>query len=46
MTDEVLRGRLLTFHAEPQGPEDSDAYSYIEDGALLVAEGRIGAAGT
>ncbi len=46
MTDRILRGRLLTFHAEPQGPEDSDAYSYIEDGALLLAEGRIGAAGT
>ena len=35
MTDRLLRGRLLTFHAEPQGPEDTDAYSYIEDGALL-----------
>ncbi|MDZ7711046.1 MAG: guanine deaminase [Roseovarius sp.] len=45
MTDRLLRGRLLTFHAEPQGPEDTDAYSYIEDGALWVAKGLIVASG-
>jgi guanine deaminase len=45
MTERLLRGRLLTFHAEPQGPEDSGAYSYIEDGALVIAGGTIRAAG-
>ncbi|MEP5177926.1 MAG: guanine deaminase, partial [Rhizobiaceae bacterium] len=37
----LLRGRILNFVSEPQGPEDTDAYSYIEDGALLVADGVI-----
>ncbi|MFB9150797.1 guanine deaminase [Roseovarius ramblicola] len=46
MTDKILRGRLLTFHAEPQGPEDSTAYSYIEDAGLLIERGLIRAAGT
>ncbi len=46
MTDKILRGRLLTFHAEPQGPEDTDACTYIEDGALWIAGGRIRARGT
>lgn len=45
MTDRLLRGRLLTFHAEPQGPDDTSAYSYIEDGALWVANGLIVASG-
>mgnify|MGYP005849687355 CR=1 FL=1 len=45
MTDRLLRGRLLTFHAEPQGPEDTSAYSYIEDGALWISEGLIVAVG-
>jgi len=46
MTDRLLRGRLLTFHAEPQGPDDTGAYSYIEDGALVIGGGVIRAAGT
>jgi guanine deaminase len=46
MTDKILRGRLLTFHAEPQGPDDTDACTYIEDGALWIAGGRIRARGT
>jgi len=46
MTDRILRGRLVTFHAEPHGPEDRDAYTYIEDGALVVGGGVIRAAGT
>lgn len=41
----LLRGRVLSFTAEPEGPEDNSAYSYIEDGALLVADGRIAAQG-
>lgn len=45
MSDTLLRGRLLTFHHEPAGPEDTDAYSYIEDGAVLIREGMIAASG-
>jgi len=41
----LLRGRLLSFTAEPEGPEDRDSYVYVEDGALLLADGRILAAG-
>ncbi|PVB63784.1 guanine deaminase [Labrenzia sp. 011] len=42
----ILRGRLLSFSAAPQGPEDVDAYWYEEDGALLVRDGRIAARGS
>ncbi len=45
MTKRLLRGRVLTFHHEPKGPEDTDAYSYIVDGALLISDGIIVAAG-
>lgn len=41
----LLRGRLLSFSAEPQGPEDVDAYTYESDGAVLVADGKILACG-
>ena len=30
----ILRGRVLTFLAEPQGREDHASYRYIEDGAV------------
>ena len=47
MTDKtLLRGRILSFHDEPQTPEDGDAYSYSEDGALIVEDGRILAMGS
>ena len=42
----LLRGRILSFTAEPQGPDDADAYRYIEDGALLIADGIIVASGS
>jgi len=45
MTETLLRGRLLTFHREPSGPDDHAAYSYIEDGAVLVRDGMISASG-
>lgn len=45
MTDTLLRGRVLTFHHEPAGPDDTDAYSYIEDGAVLIHDGLIVATG-
>lgn len=45
MTDTLLRGRVLTFHQEPAGPDDTDAFSYIEDGAVLIRDGMIAASG-
>ncbi|WP_170789247.1 guanine deaminase [Ruegeria lacuscaerulensis] len=41
MTQRLLRGRLLTFHREPQNGEDLSAYTYLEDGALLIENGII-----
>jgi guanine deaminase len=41
MTRTLLRGRVLDFLAEPQGPGDTAAYRYLEDGAILVADGLI-----
>ena len=46
MTAKILRGRLLTFLSRPAGREDTGSYRYEEDGALLIAEGRIAALGT
>lgn len=37
----ILRGRLLTFRHEPENAEDTAAFSYIEDGALVMAGGMI-----
>lgn len=42
----LLRGRILDFHASPQDEADTDAYTYIEDGAILIADGKIIATGT
>ncbi|GGB54805.1 guanine deaminase [Roseibium aquae] len=41
----LLRGRILSFHRAPQGPDDHTAYLYEEDGAVLIENGRIAAAG-
>ena len=41
MTGTVLRGRVLTFLAEPQGPDDAGSYRYWEDGAVFINEGKI-----
>ncbi len=41
MTKLLIRGRVLTFRDEPQSLDDSHAYRYIEDGAVLVENGRI-----
>ncbi|MHA6346299.1 guanine deaminase [Roseivivax sp. CAU 1761] len=43
--DLLIRGRVLTFHRAPEGAEDHAAYTYHEDGALLVRDGRIAACG-
>lgn len=45
MTRTLLRGRVLTFSREPRTPDDTDAFTYIEDGAILVDGGLIEAVG-
>ena len=45
MTTTLIRGRLLSFHRAPMSIDDSAAYSYESDGALLVAGGQIVASG-
>ena len=37
----AIRGRLLSFVSEPAGPGDRDSYRYIEDGIVVVRDGRI-----
>lgn len=39
----LIRGRTLSFHADPALTED--AFSYLEDGAIIVADGKIEAIG-
>lgn len=45
MTQNLLRGRLLTFHREPRSGDDSGAYTYLEDAGLLIGDGIIQASG-
>ena len=35
----LIRGRVLSFHADPT--ETEDAFTYIENGAVLIQQGRI-----
>lgn len=46
MPRKILRGRVLSFRAEPQTPDDTQSFDYIEDGALIVSDGLIEASGT
>jgi guanine deaminase len=46
MTEVLIRGRVLTFVAEPQGIDDTASYHYFEDGAVLVRDGKIVDTGT
>ena len=41
----AIRGRLLTFLRAPRGAGDAQSYRYIDDGIVLVKDGRIEAAG-
>lgn len=41
----AIRGRLLSFHAEPAGPGDAGSYRYLADGMLRIEDGRIAAIG-
>lgn len=45
MTTRILRGRLLSFVAEPQARDDHASYRYIEDGAVTIIDGIITAVG-
>jgi guanine deaminase len=45
MTRRLLRGRVLGFLREPEDAEDTGAWRYHEDGAVLTDGGRIEAAG-
>lgn len=46
MTARLLRGRILTFRNEPlDGEADVSAFSYFEDGGLLIRDGHVAAAG-
>ena len=37
----VIRGRVLSFVDAPEGIDDADSYRYIEDGAVVVGDGKI-----
>ena len=37
----ILRGRVLSFLEEPQGRDDHASYRYIEDGAVVIGDGKI-----
>jgi guanine deaminase len=41
MTKEIIRARLLSFEREPQTPDDTASFRYIEDGGLLIEGGVI-----
>ncbi len=41
----ILRGRTLSFYRRPEGLHDTASYNYREDGALLIDNGIIIAAG-
>lgn len=46
MSRKIIRARVLSFLREPQGPEDSDSFRYIPDGALVIEDGLIRAIGS
>lgn len=46
MNERLIRGRVLSFRDRPAGIEDRDAYLYLEDGAVHVADGKIRAVGS
>ncbi|MDA5094762.1 guanine deaminase [Aliiroseovarius sp. KMU-50] len=41
----LLRGRILDFNAAPRDENDTEAYNYLEDGAILISNGQIEATG-
>ena len=45
MSELLIRGRVLTFVDEPKSLDDTAAYRYFEDGAVLVRSGKVAASG-
>jgi len=41
MNTSIIRGRTLTFKNAPKSANDLNSYQYIEDGALLIKDGKI-----
>jgi len=41
----AIRGRVLTFLRAPSGAGDAQSYRYIEDGVVVVKDGRIDSVG-
>ncbi len=41
MSRTILRGRVLSFHREPQGIDDAESYLYLEDGAVGIEDGLV-----
>lgn len=37
----ILRGRVLSFVEEPRGRDDHASYRYIEDGTVVIGDGKI-----
>jgi guanine deaminase len=37
----AIRGRVLTFVRQPRGAGDAQSYRYIDDGVVVVTDGRI-----
>ncbi|KQV34956.1 MULTISPECIES: guanine deaminase [unclassified Rhizobium] len=45
MSELLIRGRVLAFVDEPKSLDDTAAYRYFEDGAVLVRSGKVAASG-
>ncbi|MBZ3695307.1 guanine deaminase [Phyllobacterium calauticae] len=45
MSQLLLRGRVLTFTDAPKAIDDTASYSYFEDGAVLIENGRVARVG-
>lgn len=45
MASRAIRGRILTFLRQPEGPGDSGSYRYLADGMVHAVDGRIVAVG-
>lgn len=37
----LVRGRVLSFKRRPQGAGDTEAYTYLEDGVVVIEAGRV-----
>ncbi|WP_421870594.1 guanine deaminase [Pararhizobium sp.] len=45
MSELLIRGRVLTFIDEPKSIDDTASYRTVDDGAVLVRDGKIAAVG-